>query len=137
MQFIVAIVNIILMVLSTIGDTVILLAKFVYLSLLWFLKSILKSLLSIKTAIINVFKTLIKIIHKIDNGFKLNEFRLVLLIKSLKRKFSRNKKALTKTKQEKEIERNQVTIYPVPRNIKVKLKYFVFGLLKSFAARRF
>lgn len=124
------------MVLSTIGDFV-----------LFYIKIILNLAFWITTAIKNLFtvfkKTVKKTVNgirnaifstgsKIDKKSKLAGFRVFLSFKAIKRKFSRSKKILSKTKREKEIERNQVTIYPLPKNRKLKLKYFILGFLICF-----
>lgn len=132
MQILILILNIILVVLSTIGEVVILLTKLVFSLILAVLSLAFHKALSFFRLIKNTINAFTKTIRTIDTKTKMASFRLFLSFKSFKRNVNQKKKSLKKTKLEKEIERNQITIYPVPRYLKLKFKFFFFGFVVCF-----
>ena len=83
-----------------------------------------KTVGSIKNKITSSFK-------KLDTKGKLAKFRLLLSLKAFRRKLTRKKKRLEGKEKAKlkEIEKNAVPVYPKPRHLWIKFKYFVFGFL--------
>ncbi len=133
MKFLAYIISLILIGLATIGDFVIFYVKALFAISLWLLKLILKTLKAIvfKThQILNIAKNKITSSVKVfDTKSKLAKFRLILSLKAFRRKLSRKKKRLDKYEKErfKEIEKNAVSVYPKPRHLRLKFKYFLFG----------
>ncbi|TSC64553.1 MAG: 1A family penicillin-binding protein [Microgenomates group bacterium Gr01-1014_93] len=89
-----------------------------------------------------IFKTLKKTLNLVENKIassfknidtkrKLAKFRLLLSLKAFRRKLSRKKKRLDKYERAKlkEIEKNAVSVYPKPRHLRIKFKYFILGFL--------
>ncbi len=132
MQILILILNIILVVLSTIGEVVILLAKLIFSLIFSIIKFGFGKILGFFRLIKNTINAFVNAIKAIDTKTKMASFRLFLSFKSFKRNVNQKKKNLKKTKLEKEIERNQITIYPVPRYLKLKFKFFFFGFLVCF-----
>ncbi len=132
MQILILILNIILVVLSTIGEVVILLTKLVFSLIFAIISFGFRKILAFFRLIKNTIKTFTNALKAIDTKTKMASFRLFLSFKSFKRNVNQKKKSLKKTKQEKEIERNQITIYPVPRYLKLKFKFFLFGFVVCF-----
>lgn len=120
------------MVLSTIGEVVILLTKLVFSLIFAIISFGFRKILAFFRLIKNTIKTFTNALKAIDTKTKMASFRLFLSFKSFKRNVNQKKKSLKKTKQEKEIERNQITIYPVPRYLKLKFKFFLFGFVVCF-----
>lgn len=121
MRFLIVFINDLLYILSSIGDFVLF-----YLRLFFLLvRKLFEPLFKI------VFETssfIRKTIDKIDKRSKLSAFRFFLSYKSLKLKLFKRGERKIKTKKREKI----VTIYPAPRNILLKLKFFVFGFLVCF-----
>lgn len=134
MKLFIHLINYIILVLTEIGGFVLF-----YLSLLWKItKALVKILLSFILLILKFPQKLLKKFisyskkfrRKTTDYFGLLRFRLLLFKKNLKRKF--RPKRREKNIKKKEIKENLVTFYPPPRQSKLKLKYFFFGLLFCF-----
>jgi penicillin-binding protein 1C len=134
MKLFILLINSILLVLTEIGDFVLF-----YLNILWKIsKALLKLLVSF---ILVVLKSPQKLLKKIlsyskrtkrntTDYFGLLRFRFLLFTKNFKRKFRPKKQE--KIIKKKEVKEKLVTFYPPPRQSKLKLKFFVFGLLFCF-----
>jgi len=132
MQILILVLNILLVVLSTIGEVVILLTQLVFSLIFGIIKLSFRQILSFFQLIKKIINGFFKGLKAIDTKTKMASFRLFLSFKSFKRNVNKKKKVLKKTKIEKEIERNQITIYPVPRYLKLKFKFFLFGFVVCF-----
>ena len=135
MKFLAYIISLILIGLATIGDFVLFYAKALSIISLFLLKLIVNAPKAI-------FKTLKKTLNLVENKIassfknidtkgKLAKFRLLLSLKAFRRKLSRKKKRLDKYERAKlkEIEKNAVSVYPKPRHLRIKFKYFILGFL--------
>ena len=135
MKFLAYIISLILIGLATIGDFVLFYAKALSIISLFLLKLIVNAPKAI-------FKTLKKTLNLVENKIassfknidtkgKLAKFRLLLSLKAFRRKLSRKKKRLDKYERAKlkEIEKNAVSVYPKPRYLRIKFKYFILGFL--------
>ena len=134
MKFLIALINIVLVILTEIGDFVLF-----YLNIL--LKLIKIPYVLTKSMFMDAGKESIKIKHKISekekqetekikNKFSLIRFRFSLFSKGLHRKLFLKRNIKNSTKKRKK--ENIVAIYPEPKRIKLKIKYFVFGFLVCF-----
>lgn len=129
MNFLIFLVNLILLVLKTIGDFVIFYVKITY-NLLRVCLQKLKKLVIYFYKEVNYFQNYLALQKRRFRRYReLFKFRFSIFLKRLRRKlFSGSKKqALKKDKKQKAI-----TIYPSPRQVKLKLKYFFFGFLFCF-----
>jgi penicillin-binding protein 1C len=131
MKLFILLINSIILVLTEIGDFVLF-----YLGIAWkIIKSLIRLIISLIVFILKSPKDLFKKIlpyskwakRKTVNYFGLLKFRLLLFTKSLKRKLRPKKKE--KISKKKQVKENLVTFYPPPKQRKLKIKYFVFGLL--------
>jgi len=134
MKLFILLINSIIFVLTEIGDFVLF-----YLGILW---KIIKALIKLLISLILLFlKSSQKLFRKVSsysknakrrttNYFELLKFRLLLFTKKLKRKFRLKRRE--KTERKKEIKERLVTFYPPPKQARLKIKYFVFGLLFCF-----
>lgn len=127
-------VNSIIFVLTEIGDFVLF-----YLDISWkIIKALIKLLMSFVLFVLKSPQKLLKKIlsysknakRRITNYFRLLKFRLLLFTKNIKRKFRPKKKE--KISKKKEVKESLVTFYPPPKQARLKLKYFVLGLLFCF-----
>lgn len=64
------------------------------------------------------------------NSVEMFRFKELILLKKIKRKLFSRKRKITATKTRKKD--NSVTIYPAPKNIWLKSKFFIFGFLFCF-----
>ncbi|MEK7551365.1 MAG: transglycosylase domain-containing protein [Patescibacteria group bacterium] len=135
MKFFAYIVTLLLVGLATIGDFVIFYAKALSIIALWLIRLIINTPKRIVNALsngINHFKNKItSSLQKIDTKSRLTKFRFLLSLKSFRRKLRGKKKRLDKNqiKKLKEIEKNSVGVYPKPRHLWIKFKYFIFGFI--------
>ena len=134
MKLFIQLINYLILVLTEIGDFVLF-----YLNILWKItKALLKLLLSFILLILKSPQKLLRkflsyskrVKSKTADYFELSRFRFSLRIKNLKRKL--RSKRREKIIKKKEVKENLVTFYPPPRQSKLKLKYFFFGLLFCF-----
>jgi len=134
MKLLILLINTIIVVLTAIGDFVLF-----YLGLAWrIVKSLIKSLVNLVIIILKFPQKLLrkflsyskKLKNKTTDYSGLLKFRFSLKVKNIKRKLRPKKKEkVSKKKQTKEA---LVTFYPPPKQSKLKLKYFVFGLIFCF-----
>lgn len=133
MKILLTLVSSILLSLSFVGDIVLFCFRFIFSLILRVLKTIkniiLNSIKTTKKIIVNTKNKIFQTFKNIDTKSKLTGFRFFLSIKAISRNFTKKKKILSKTKKEKQTERDLVTIYPAPKNILLKLKYFIFGFI--------
>ncbi|MBI3984913.1 MAG: penicillin-binding protein [Candidatus Levybacteria bacterium] len=135
MRFLIPLISFIFVGLATIGDFVIFYIKAVFIIFFWLLKLILKTLLSLVNvsakAMGDIKNKITSSAKSLDTKSKLAKFRLVLSLKTFRRKLRRKKKRLEKKEKAKlkEIEKNAVSVYPKPRHLWIKFKYFIFGFL--------
>jgi len=135
MKFLVLLINVIILVLTEIGNFVLF-----YLNIAWkIIKTIVKFLL---TLIIFIAKTPQKVFkkslshskilqRKTSDYLNLSKFRLSLIFKNFKRKF-RPKKQEKIAHQKRALKEKLVTFYPPPKQSKLKIEYFIFGLIFCF-----
>jgi penicillin-binding protein 1C len=135
MKFLVALINITILVLTEIGDFVLF-----YLGLLGkIIKAFIKFLLSLSISILKIPQKILKkslsysktLHRKTIDYVGLSRFRFSLVSKNLKRKF-RPKKQEKTLKKKQAVKEKLITFYPPPKQAKLKLEYFVFGLLVCF-----
>lgn len=123
MNLLVFFINTLLWFFSIIGDFV-----------LFYLKIIFGLIIKITKTLYYLFQTALKdlglVSKNINTKSKLATFRFSLSLKALRRKLFRKRRTASKAK--KIIQAQSITIYPAPRNIKLKIKYFVFGFLICF-----
>jgi 1A family penicillin-binding protein len=134
MKLILILINSIILILTEIGDFVLF-----YIRLAWkVIKALVRLLFSIILLVLKspqkLFKKSLsyskKTKKRTSNYFGLLKFRLLLLSKNLKRKF--RPKRREKNLKKKQIKEKLITFYPPPKQSKLKLKYFVLGLLFCF-----
>ena len=135
MKLIILLINTIILVLTEIGDFVLF-----YLGISWkIIKSLIKYILSLLVFILKIPKN---ILHKIISHSKkakiktvdylaISKFKFSLTIKNIKRKFRPKQKEKIVHKK-RALKEKLVTFYPPPRQSKLKLEYFVFGLIFCF-----
>jgi len=135
MKFLILVINTLIFVLTEIGNFVLFL-----LNLAWkIIKSLIKLLISLALIVLKSPQKLLRkfllysknVKGKTTDYFALSKFRLSLHIKNLKRKLrpKRKEKVVNKKKKVKEA---LVTFYPPPKQSKLKLKFFVIGLIFCF-----
>lgn len=135
MKFLTYIITLILFGLATIGDFVLFYTKALLLITLFLIRLILntpKAIFKTTKETVGLIKNKItSSFKKLDTKSKLAKFRLLLSLKSFRRNLSRKKKRLEGKEKAKlkEIEKNAVSVYPKPRYLLIKFKYFVFGFL--------
>lgn len=120
MKFLIFVVNLIFLILKGIGDFILFyveLAGKTAKKTASFLKKFYKNINSYKTARQNWLK----------REKELFNFRSLLFLKRLRRKFL-GKKRLSKQNKKQ----NLIAIYPAPKHFRIKAKYFVFGFLFCF-----
>src|SRR3989344_549075 len=120
MKFLIIFINDLLYILSSIGDLVLFYLKLVF----WLIRKLFEPL-SNKILQAGLFFKNTK--DNIDKKAKLAAFRFFLSYKSLRSKLFKSSKRVKAKKKEK-----QITIYPAPRNILLKLRFFIFGFLVCF-----
>jgi len=134
MKLIILLINSVIFVLTEIGDFVLF-----YLGVAWkIIKILIKSLISIALFVLKSPQKLLKKIpayckktqKRITNYFGLLNFRLLLFTKNLKRRFRLKRRE--KNLKKKRVKEHLVTFYPPPKQSKLKLEYFIFGLLFCF-----
>lgn len=129
MKILISLINTTISILVAIGDFII----FYVLFILKLLKSAFLLVYRFIKAIIlfkqNIIKQEKKEQQRIKNYFSLTTFRFSLFIKALKRKLRFKFKKKSKVAAKKEKKENLITIYPTPKHIRLKLKYFLFGFL--------
>ncbi len=135
MKFLTYIITLILFGLATIGDFVLFYSKALSIISLWLIKLILntpKAIFKTTKETVGLIKNRItSSFKKLDTKGKLAKFRLLLSLKAFRRKLRGKKKRLEGKEKAKlkEIEKNAVSVYPKPRYLRIKFKYFVFGFL--------
>jgi 1A family penicillin-binding protein len=124
MKLLIFLINLIIIVLTTIGDFVLFYLSLILKTISWLIKKIFSIPSLIKKALVFEAK-------KVDTKSKLTAFRIFLSFKAFKRRLARKKASLYKHKQKqaKEIEQHAVSIYPTPRYFKIKIKFFIIGFL--------
>lgn len=126
-------VNFVLLFLTIIGEFVIFLGNSTFNLFLGLFKTLINTYTSIAKITNSSYKKVNNktrySIKKIDNKSKLAGFRLFLSLKALKRRFSRKKKIL---KENKITHKDAVIVYPLPKNRRLKFKYFIFGFIICF-----
>jgi penicillin-binding protein 1C len=134
MKLLILFINVIILVLTEIGDFVLF-----YLGIFWkIIKTVIKLLLSLCIKILKLPQKMLKkslsyskfLIRKTADSVNLFRFRLSLFAKNIKRKLRPKRKE--KINRKKEIKEKLVTFYPPPKQSKLKLKYFIFGLIFCF-----
>jgi 1A family penicillin-binding protein len=134
MRLFILLINSIIFVLTEIGDFVLF-----YLEILWkIIKALIKPLISfVFFTLKSPQKLLRKVLsysknakRKTTNDFGLLKFRFLLFTKSVKRKLRPKKKE--KALKKKAIKESLITFYPPPKHVRIKIKYFVFGILFCF-----
>ncbi len=130
MKLLVVLINAVILILTEIGDFVLF-----YLGIAWKItKFLIKFLFYLALQILKIpGKTAEKILsysktakRTVDNYFALSKFRLLLFSKNIKRKF--RPKRREKIIKKKAVKERLVTFYPPPKQIKLKFKFFIFGL---------
>lgn len=131
MNIVVVLINFVLGILTSIGDAVLVPLKM----LVNFIKRIILYLKSFSNkaetktkkseARFIEYKNMQK--EKFANGYYLLGFRIKLFYKRVRRKLNFRRKSKLSTK--KENKQNLITIYPTPRYLKLKTKYFVLGFI--------
>ncbi len=132
MRFLIVVVNDLLYILSTIGDFVLFYLKI----FVWFILKLFRltknSLINLPSRISQNYKNATQktrgAISKVEGKSKMATFRFFLSYKSLSSRFKKRGGKSVKVKRREKI----VTIYPAPRNVLLKLRYFVFGFLVCF-----
>ena len=129
MKLVIFLINIVIIVLTEIGDFL-LFYIFVLYKLVRKIIRLIKKLLiyiknKLKTSIIKVknYKKLES--KKIKTYVGLLGFRRLIFVKNLRRSLRFRRKS--KTASEKEYEKNLITFYPEPKHVRLKAKYFIFG----------
>lgn len=132
MKFLVIFINDLLKFVSAIGDFVLLFCGILYMLILKLFTLVKDGLFKAKKNIFQYFKeykSKISInISAFNRAKDIAFFRFFLSYKLLRGRFKR--KTVKKTKARKK--ETLVTIYPTPRHLWMKLKYFVFGFLVCF-----
>ncbi len=131
MKLFILFINSVIFVLSEIGNFVLF-----YLGVCWkLIKALIRVLISFVLFCLKLPQKLLRKIlsyskrakRKTTNYFGLLKFRLLIFTKNVKRKFRPHKKE--KIGKKKAVKMSLITFYPPPRQSKLKLKYFVLGLL--------
>jgi penicillin-binding protein 1C len=131
MKYLVIFINMLILVLTEIGDFVLfifdLILKAIKMSLKFLLHLIATFLKSFKKSI-QIILSYSKIINKnLNDQIKLTQFKFLLFTKKLKRKFRPRKKE--KLIHKKETKEKVVTLSATPNKPHLKLKYFIVGFL--------
>lgn len=119
MKFLIALINTIIYFLSLIGNFVLLYINF-------FLRRVKRVKKYLSRFYKKIGRKYSKTIENIDKFSKLATFRAFLSFKLLKSRLAKSKKPKSKKRQK------EITVYPTPRNIFTKFKYFTFGFLVCF-----
>lgn len=131
MKLVMFLINIVIIVLTEIGDFVLfyvfvlykIIRKIIRLikKLLIYIKNKLK-ISAIKVKAYKAFKS-----KKIKTYMGLLSFKRLIFVKNLRRSLRLRKKS--KTASEKKYEKTLITFYPEPKHVRLKAKYFIFGFL--------
>jgi 1A family penicillin-binding protein len=134
MKLLVFLINFIINVFVAIGDFVIFYAQIILKALSLSLNLIEKIFDINLTSIRNFYKKSKQLRNKISNRtrdkFELFKFKELIFLKKIKRKIFIRKKKIAAVKSRKKD--NSVTIYPAPRNLFLKSKFFIFGFIFCF-----
>jgi len=134
MKLFILLINSIILILSEIGDFVLF-----YLKIIWkIIKTLIRTLISFVLFLLKSCHKLLKSVlsssqkfrQSTVNYFGLLKFKLLLFTKNFKRKL--RPKRPEKNLKKKQVKEKLVTFYPPPRQGKLKIKYFVFGILFCF-----
>ena len=134
MKLLISLVNLMFLTLAIIGDFVLFYLKIIF----WLIKKVLKTSKNLFLLGVKNLKTIYKNgtnnldlgLKNINTKSKLATFRFSLSLKALRKRIFRKRKNTLRAK--KIIEERSITIYPAPRNIKLKIKYFLLGFLICF-----
>ncbi len=125
MKLLLLLINFVLEILRLIGDFVLfylnIIIKLIALTIDFLSKIFLNTQKNVKREANNYSKKL-----NFNNIIDLTKFRLFLRLKKFKRKLHYKLKKFSPPKSE---EKNQVTIYPIPKHYFLKFKYFVIGFI--------
>jgi len=135
MKFLIIFINAVISFLTGIGDFVLFFLNFVW----KIVKSLVKLLISFVLQILKSSQKLLKIFLSYSKNFKrktsdnisLTRFKFSLFVKKIKRKL-RPKKQEKIISPKKQVKESLVTFYPPPKQVRLKFKYFVFGLFFCF-----
>ncbi len=134
MKFVVLLVNILLSILTEIGDFVLFYTLIIYKLIKAVFKLIIKLIVYIKKEALISKKKLKDYkqfeAKKIKEYVSMVRFRELLILKNLRRKLNFRKKRKQNLKREKK--QHLVTVYPEPKHFNIKIIYFVFGFLFCF-----
>ncbi len=128
MDILIIIIKVIVLSLTAIGNLVIFFFKTVF-------ELLLKTYLYLKSTLIKSEKEIKSYrkskLKKIRYNFEIFKFKSRLFWKRITRKFNsqKRKKRIQKIKT---LPQNEITIYPVPKHIVIKFKYFVLGFIFCF-----
>jgi membrane peptidoglycan carboxypeptidase len=135
MKLLIILINAVISVLTGIGDFVLF-----YLNIIWkiikagikFLIFLLVYILKIPQRITQKILSHSKILKKkTTDQTNLIKFRFSLFVKNTKRRFRPKKKEKT-ANSKKSVKESLITFYPPPKQAKLKVEYFIFGLLVCF-----
>jgi 1A family penicillin-binding protein len=134
MKLLILLINFILNLFVAIGDFVIFYAQIILKLLNYCLKLIEKTfsinLQSIRNAYKKIGQYKNNASSNIKNRIEMLRFKELILFKKFKRGIFSRKRKLAAVKSRKKD--NSITIYPVPKNIWLKSKFFIFGFLFCF-----
>ena len=134
MKLLISLVNLMFLTLAIIGDFVLFYLKIIF----WLIKKVLKTSKNLFLLGVKNLKTIYKNgtnnldlgLKNINTKSKLATFRFSLSLKALRKRIFRKRKNTLRAK--KIIEERSITIYPAPRNIRLKIKFFLLGFLICF-----
>ena len=136
MKFFVFLINIVIAALTNVGDFVLLCFSKLYKLIKKLLEIIKNFLLGFKKPLpkikLNTKKIKTPKLINVNDVVEIFRFRALLALKKLRRKRNFKKEAANKLAVKKEKKDNSVTIFPVQRHRKLKLKYFILGFLICF-----
>lgn len=134
MKFIIFLINLVINFFVAVGDFIIFYAQII----LNFIKLCLKLIENIFNISLQVPKNISKktrqyknfTLRRFNDKIELLKFKELIFLKKLKRKIFIKKRKIIKSKAQKKDK--SITIYPTPRHVLLKTKYFVFGFLFCF-----